>query len=122
MKLRTGAPDYYEEISVFKKEKNPLEELCTRNRPKLNRFVRMSSVEAAVDFLNRHVAALASEGSDSAGSHRKEDKGLRHLPWALTIFQSCNKIGSSLMAWKCPKIVEVPVGMEINMYACAARK
>jgi coenzyme PQQ precursor peptide PqqA len=28
----------------------------------------------------------------------------------------------SQMAWKTPKIVEVPVGMEINMYACAARK
>ncbi|KRR03389.1 MULTISPECIES: pyrroloquinoline quinone precursor peptide PqqA [Bradyrhizobium] len=26
------------------------------------------------------------------------------------------------MAWKTPKIVEVPVGMEINMYACAAHK
>ena len=26
------------------------------------------------------------------------------------------------MIWKAPKIVEVPVGMEINMYACAARK
>ncbi|HUN97347.1 MAG TPA: pyrroloquinoline quinone precursor peptide PqqA [Bradyrhizobium sp.] len=26
------------------------------------------------------------------------------------------------MAWKAPKVVEVPVGMEINMYACAARK
>jgi len=26
------------------------------------------------------------------------------------------------MAWKTPKIAEVPVGMEINMYACAARK
>lgn len=26
------------------------------------------------------------------------------------------------MAWKAPKIVEVAVGMEINMYACAARK
>ena len=24
------------------------------------------------------------------------------------------------MTWKTPKIVEVPVGMEINMYACAA--
>ena len=23
------------------------------------------------------------------------------------------------MAWKAPKIVEVSVGMEINMYACA---
>jgi coenzyme PQQ precursor peptide PqqA len=28
----------------------------------------------------------------------------------------------SRMTWKTPKIVEVPVGMEINMYACAARK
>jgi coenzyme PQQ precursor peptide PqqA len=28
----------------------------------------------------------------------------------------------SEMTWKTPKIVEVPVGMEINMYACAARK
>jgi coenzyme PQQ precursor peptide PqqA len=28
----------------------------------------------------------------------------------------------TLMTWKTPKIVEVPVGMEINMYACAARK
>jgi len=26
------------------------------------------------------------------------------------------------MAWKTPKIVEVSVGMEINMYACAARR
>ena len=26
------------------------------------------------------------------------------------------------MAWKAPKIAEVPVGMEINMYACAEWK
>ncbi|WP_092517845.1 pyrroloquinoline quinone precursor peptide PqqA [Afipia sp. GAS231] len=26
------------------------------------------------------------------------------------------------MTWKTPKVVEVSVGMEINMYACAARK
>jgi coenzyme PQQ precursor peptide PqqA len=25
------------------------------------------------------------------------------------------------MSWKAPKIVELPVGMEINMYACAVR-
>ena len=30
--------------------------------------------------------------------------------------------GRAKMAWKAPKIIEVPVGMEINMYACAARK
>jgi coenzyme PQQ precursor peptide PqqA len=28
----------------------------------------------------------------------------------------------SQMAWKTPKIVEVSVGMEINMYMCATRK
>jgi coenzyme PQQ precursor peptide PqqA len=28
----------------------------------------------------------------------------------------------TVMAWKTPKIPEVPVGIEINMYACAARK
>jgi coenzyme PQQ precursor peptide PqqA len=33
--------------------------------------------------------------------------------------QTCWEDG---MSWKTPKIVEVPVGMEINMYACAARK
>ncbi|MCK1641131.1 MULTISPECIES: pyrroloquinoline quinone precursor peptide PqqA [Bradyrhizobium] len=26
------------------------------------------------------------------------------------------------MAWKAPKIAEVSVGMEINMYMCATRK
>ncbi|HVG49842.1 pyrroloquinoline quinone precursor peptide PqqA [Rubellimicrobium arenae] len=26
------------------------------------------------------------------------------------------------MAWKTPTVVEVPVGMEINMYACAKTK
>ena len=31
-------------------------------------------------------------------------------------------LGETLMSWKTPKIVEVPVGMEINMYACAARQ
>jgi coenzyme PQQ precursor peptide PqqA len=31
-------------------------------------------------------------------------------------------LGRTLMSWKTPKIVEVPVGMEINMYACAARQ
>jgi len=26
------------------------------------------------------------------------------------------------MAWKAPKIIEVAVGLEINMYACASLK
>jgi len=36
--------------------------------------------------------------------------------------ESVRQQKESQMAWKAPKIVEVPVGMEINMYACAARK
>jgi coenzyme PQQ precursor peptide PqqA len=34
----------------------------------------------------------------------------------------CTITWETQMTWKTPKIVEVPVGMEINMYACAARK
>jgi coenzyme PQQ precursor peptide PqqA len=40
--------------------------------------------------------------------------------------QSCRILveadGDFIMAWKTPKIVEVPVGLEINMYASAVRK
>jgi coenzyme PQQ precursor peptide PqqA len=39
-----------------------------------------------------------------------------------SVRHSRRNIGEVEMAWKAPKIVEVPVGMEINMYACAARK
>jgi coenzyme PQQ precursor peptide PqqA len=35
---------------------------------------------------------------------------------------SSGKKMESQMAWKAPKIVEVSVGMEINMYMCATRK
>jgi coenzyme PQQ precursor peptide PqqA len=43
------------------------------------------------------------------------------------LFSNCDLVGplskmEVQMAWKAPKIVEVSVGMEINMYACAARK
>jgi coenzyme PQQ precursor peptide PqqA len=31
-------------------------------------------------------------------------------------------LGALIMTWKTPKIVEVKVGMEINMYAYAAHK
>jgi len=47
------------------------------------------------------------------------DVNLILLP-ARTSCQHC--LGEKLMSWKTPKIVEVPVGMEINMYACAARQ
>jgi coenzyme PQQ precursor peptide PqqA len=32
------------------------------------------------------------------------------------------QISEESMAWKAPKIVEVAVGLEINMYACASLK
>jgi coenzyme PQQ precursor peptide PqqA len=49
---------------------------------------------------------------------------LAPLPVRPTIFNAATvpPTWSSLMTWKTPKIVEVPVGMEINMYACATRK
>jgi len=37
-------------------------------------------------------------------------QGLRQITW------------ETGMTWKTPKIVEVQVGMEINMYVCATRK
>jgi coenzyme PQQ precursor peptide PqqA len=53
-----------------------------------------------------------------------EDAGLRHFPCGPTKFNAATvpPTWSSLMTWKTPKIVEVPFGMEINMYACATRK
>jgi len=51
---------------------------------------------------------------------------LAKFPIRITLFGGRSTSGFSQrrakMAWKSPKIVEVPVGMEINMYACAARK
>jgi coenzyme PQQ precursor peptide PqqA len=50
----------------------------------------------------------------------------RTLPSELTLWQGGVRPDyfsrRAKMAWKTPKIVEVSVGMEINMYACAARK
>jgi coenzyme PQQ precursor peptide PqqA len=49
---------------------------------------------------------------------RRAQTGFTLIPRELRV-----KINGRLrMTWKTPKIVEVPVGMEINMYACAARK
>ncbi|SDJ18592.1 coenzyme PQQ precursor peptide PqqA [Bradyrhizobium lablabi] len=44
---------------------------------------------------------------------------LRNISAALVTFLL---FGSALMTGKTPKIVEVQVGMEINMYVCAMRK
>ncbi len=45
-----------------------------------------------------------------AGLTFKSAQVLRQVTW------------ETQMTWKTPKIVEVQVGMEINMYVCATRK
>jgi coenzyme PQQ precursor peptide PqqA len=51
---------------------------------------------------------------------------LANFPFCISLAAGRSSSGFTFrrakMAWKAPKIVEVPVGMEINMYACAARK
>jgi coenzyme PQQ precursor peptide PqqA len=51
-------------------------------------------------------------GARSTSLHRGDDDGGNRAA----------DLGVLKMAWKTPKIVEVPVGMEINMYAWAAHK
>jgi coenzyme PQQ precursor peptide PqqA len=57
---------------------------------------------------------------------RREKIPLANFLICITLSKGRNSSGLTFrrakMAWKAPKIVEVPVGMEINMYACAARK
>jgi coenzyme PQQ precursor peptide PqqA len=52
-----------------------------------------------------------------------------HCPWSLSAYSLSCVIAAimpltkeCLMTWKTPKIVEVLVDMEINMYACATGK
>ena len=73
-----------------------------------------------------HVAAqIALVGTVILGDLRADDRlhYLRSDPILVVVRQSAVPLERrSEMAWKTPRIVEVPVGMEINMYACAARK
>ena len=52
----------------------------------------------------------------------RAEKATRSLLSAKSRTTTYVNLGEKSMTWKAPKIVEVPVGMEINMYACAARK
>jgi coenzyme PQQ precursor peptide PqqA len=54
-------------------------------------------------------------------AHHYVEKTTRRLPSSRSDDLTWRNSGDK-MTWKTPKIVEVPVGMEINMYACAARK
>ena len=87
----------------------------------------------------RRFRSFALSTSEVALSKR-EVAGVRHVQMAQRLmFRACatfevhlvllpartscqHCLGETLMSWKTPKIVEVPVGMEINMYACAARQ
>jgi coenzyme PQQ precursor peptide PqqA len=95
-------------------------------------FVRICRIHIAV--------ALRVLFKREVASSEREISAVRHVPSAfdLSIIRTCAMsdvlLGSTPawssrqtswedgMTWKTPKIVEVPVGMEINMYACAARK
>jgi coenzyme PQQ precursor peptide PqqA len=78
---------------------------------------------------------FAASGADPAAPFAMQQRlpgNLREKDFAGELFLERYLVGEgevrpaskkeSQMAWKTPKIVEVPVGMEINMYACAARK
>jgi coenzyme PQQ precursor peptide PqqA len=64
----------------------------------------------------RSRASITANGKDT--TLRGADGGRKFT----SVRHSRRNVGEVNMAWKAPKIVEVPVGMEINMYACAARK
>jgi coenzyme PQQ precursor peptide PqqA len=46
----------------------------------------------------------------------------RYIEEVMTAAIAPRIYGVLKMAWKAPKIVEMQVGMEINMYACAAHR
>jgi coenzyme PQQ precursor peptide PqqA len=76
----------------------------TRTRPYLQGFLALQQMDAEGFMAKNSLANFLAGTSLMAG------RKFVHLQ------------GEAKMAWKTPKIVEVPVGMEINMYACAARK
>jgi coenzyme PQQ precursor peptide PqqA len=68
-----------------------------------------------------HDRSLARFGVVKWGKHARLRRSNGRHSFTF-VRHSRRNIGEVKMAWKAPKIVEVPVGMEINMYACAARK
>jgi coenzyme PQQ precursor peptide PqqA len=71
--------------------------------------------------------ALASQCSNSAGLLPRSGKiSLANFSARINLASGRIRPNSqkwrAKMAWKAPKIVEVPCGMEINMYVSATRK
>ena len=75
-------------------------------------------------MLRRNIPLVQSKtfGGSSRNWMPSPRKSVLALESAVTQSPAGNGKEPKKMAWKTPKIVEVPVGMEINMYACAARK
>ena len=71
-----------------------------------------------------HKPVIAATQHKTAGTSGKKIS-LANFSFRITLIVRTEFVRfhkESQMAWKTPKIVEVSVGMEINMYACAARK
>jgi|SRR5688572_4415416 coenzyme PQQ precursor peptide PqqA len=72
---------------------------------------------------HKNVNYLAMQHENREDMRRKDFTGELSDPQYLISEGEVRPVSKGApMAWKAPKIVEVPVGMEINMYACAARK
>jgi len=69
------------------------------------KFCCVAAKHAEVSRRKNSLANFSSRGSLTS-------EGVKFVPFARR----------AKMAWKAPKIVEVPCGMEINMYVSATRK
>jgi coenzyme PQQ precursor peptide PqqA len=85
----------------------------------LNLLIRLCFDEGAHKYVS--FIALQHEIWELAGK-RFNWRTFRSALLYLSRTEFVRSTRRATMAWKTPKIVEVPVGMEINMYACAARK
>lgn len=74
----------------------------------------------------RAVSPAARCADRAAVWHKRVAPGLTAerswFDYRCRFMENCLPTCEEEMAWKAPKIVEVAVGMEINMYACAERR
>ena len=60
--------------------------------------------------------------SSSGGGACLNAPTMQSMQWRKHPRVDAPNLEEEIMTWNAPKIVEVAVGMEINMYACASRK
>ncbi len=92
-------------------------------RTSIRRFRSLALSKGEVSFAQEEVSGVGCVGMPSTS----DVPCLRYVrgqpSFDAPARMSCQHcLGETLMSWKTPKIVEVPVGMEINMYACAAHR